>query len=1404
MKVVVGQNTIVKKITVGTPLRVGSAANGSLTGLDDVNGSVNLAHDTILQYDSASGKFKHVSPAALASDGLTVAASGMGSLSESGGTLTYVGPSADSITTLFNATYDSNSLGTLTQTGGTTHLVGPTTAQIRGLFSGANSLNYNQATGEFSVTVPSTSAGFDSDLALKTTDDLAEGSNLYYTDSRGRAAITVSDAGGFGSLTYNSASGQIVYTGPSETETRSVLSVGDNLAYDSATGKITFTGNLGGDFGAGDAQAALTVSSTGDYGSLSYNSASGLFTHVGVNDSDIRGALSAGGDLSYNSATGQFTFTQRTDSQVRGLFNAGSNITYDSATGKISANVGTHYTDSDTRQAISVQDLGGAGALSYNNATGQISYQGATDSGIRGVLSASGDISYDQNTGIISFTERTNTEIRSLFNVSGDLGYDTATGVFSVDLGSVDVTDSAVTRALFSVTNDAGDYGSLAYDAASGQFAFTKVTDSDIRGTLSAAGDLSYNQTTGQFSYNKRTDTDIRSLFSGSNDVTYDPNTGVIDVNVGPHYGDSDARNVFSVNFVGDTAFDSSPYGGASYNASTGLLTISGTTDSNIRNSLTVQDSGGLGSLTYNTKQGRIVYTGPGVSDVSSLLSATTDSLSMGKLTLDSSKGQFTLKLEDDSVRALFSVVSDQEGGTNLTYNQETGVFTHSGPSTLDLRSQISAVDAGGDGSFTYFESGGVFTYTGPSAAEARAHFEGGLGIDYNEATGTFRLDSSANIVTGSIVTGQLTVTDSAVINRATVSNRLLVDSISTIDSNSLLSIEGGEIALKSDRILLDAPFLHATDNRIIFSVDDSNPASVDRGGFVIGAGAATKFMLYLDSYEHFLVNTGLEVQGSLTGPTIDSINKRIDELPDSAQTKGILSAGPGLSYDNANGIYRIISSGVTAGTYGNATNVSQLTVDSLGIVTGAVDVPISTVNNFTYDSATGNLKITTATDSFNVGITLDPFTTNNLVEGPNNLYYTRARFDSALDDSTSETRIRQYFRTDLASDSSRQQVRKYINVGASLTYDSATGKLTTNQALDSNSNVRFNNIVQTGQLQGPAEFIIDPAAVGDNTGTVKILGNLQVEGVQTIINSTTVSVNDKNIVLGDSAADSSALHGAGITLGGTNIVDKPSFTYSHAGQRFVFNRNIQADSFYGDVTGNVTGDVVGNLTGNVTGQVSDISNHNTDSLAEGSTNLYFTTQRARNSVSVVDAGGDGSLTYDSAAGQFTYTGPSPAETRQHLNVLDAGGDGSLTYDSALGKFTYTGPSPTETRAHFQVNDTGGDGSLAYDSATGTFTYTGPSEAEFYQHIKNNADSFGDLTFDSNYGTNGGFALHTRHILRHREVYADSMVNNQEYFLMYSGTTGGNLVKVRGDTMASKFGGGGGGAGGGLLGYINM
>ena len=65
---------------------------------------------------------------------------------------------------------------------------------------------------------------------------------------------------------------------------------------------------------------------------------------------------------------------------------------------------------------------------------------------------------------------------------------------------------------------------------------------------------------------------------------------------------------------------------------------------------------------------------------------------------------------------------------------------------------------------------------------------------------------------------------------------------------------------------------------------------------------------------------------------------------------------------------------------------------------------------------------------------------------------------------------------------------------------------------------------------------------------------------------------------------------------------------------------------------------VIGNLTGNVTGQTSDISNHNTGDLTEGS-NLYFTNARSRGSISVTDAGGDGSLAYNNSTGRFMHPG---------------------------------------------------------------------------------------------------------------------------------------------------------------------
>jgi hypothetical protein len=85
-----------------------------------------------------------------------------------------------------------------------------------------------------------------------------------------------------------------------------------------------------------------------------------------------------------------------------------------------------------------------------------------------------------------------------------------------------------------------------------------------------------------------------------------------------------------------------------------------------------------------------------------------------------------------------------------------------------------------------------------------------------------------------------------------------------------------------------------------------------------------------------------------------------------------------------------------------------------------------------------------------------------------------------------------------------------------------------------------------------------------------------------------------------------------------------------------------------GNLTGDVTGNVTGNLTGNVTGQVSDISNHSTSALTEGS-NLYYTDTRVRNAID----NGDG-LNYNSSTGVFSA----------HLGYgLEIDGNGAIRVD---------------------------------------------------------------------------------------------------------------------------------------------
>ena len=94
-------------------------------------------------------------------------------------------------------------------------------------------------------------------------------------------------------------------------------------------------------------------------------------------------------------------------------------------------------------------------------------------------------------------------------------------------------------------------------------------------------------------------------------------------------------------------------------------------------------------------------------------------------------------------------------------------------------------------------------------------------------------------------------------------------------------------------------------------------------------------------------------------------------------------------------------------------------------------------------------------------------------------------------------------------------------------------------------------DLTVNGVIKGPATMIIDPALHGDSSGTLVILGNLQVDGVSTVIQSSTVSITDKNIVLADSATNATEANGAGITVNGANA----AITYVASGDKWELNK---------------------------------------------------------------------------------------------------------------------------------------------------------------------------------------------------------------------------------------------------------
>ena len=274
------------------------------------------------------------------------------------------------------------------------------------------------------------------DETSSSTTNLSEGTNLYYTDARARASISVS-----GDLSYNSSTGVISFTNDAGDIESVVAGAGLTGGATSGVATLDIGAGTGITVNADDIAVNMSAFDTGDL-----SEGSNLYFTNARADARITAALIDEDNMSSNSATrlpSQQSVKAYVDSQVasKDALSELSGDTDDVSEG--STNL--YHTTARARAAISVTDNGGDGSLTYNSGTGVITYTGPSASEVRAHISAidnggDGSLTYNSGTGVITYTGPSASEVNSRIAsyLSGGSGISLSSGVISVN--SLDTT----------------------------------------------------------------------------------------------------------------------------------------------------------------------------------------------------------------------------------------------------------------------------------------------------------------------------------------------------------------------------------------------------------------------------------------------------------------------------------------------------------------------------------------------------------------------------------------------------------------------------------------------------------------------------------------------------------------------------------------------------------------------------------------------------------------------------------------------------------------------------------------------------------------------------------------------------------------------------------------------------
>ena len=373
------------------------------------------------------------------------------------------------------------------------------------------------------------------------------------------------------------------------------------------------------------------------------------------------------------------------------------------------------------------------------------------------------------------------------------------------------------------------------------------------------------------------------------------------------------------------------------------------------------------------------------------------------------------------------------------------------------------------------------------------------------------------------------------------VAGNVLVSNDVTISGN--LSVLGTTTTIESSTVAIE-------DKDLVLAKDNTTDASASGAGIIIKAGTDKTILYnYNGGNDKFDISIPLDVTGAITGASV--------------ATTGTITATGGFVGDGSQ-ITNITAAGISA-----PGNTTELLFNNAGA--------FGTDTNLTYDANTNTLATAILTLSTPLAIASGGTGAGTELDARNNLQLGTA-------DNVTFSNIN----------------------GADIT---ASGALATSTLVSSGLADLQNGLTVTG---GNSTF----------TNNVTINGNLEANG--------SLAFADDIFQVGTGSTNTSAI---GIRADKGTGTRHGYFTWSKANSRW--------DAYYSDQTNGgtpfVKSSINADLSGNVTGTVSDISNHDTDALTEGTSNLYYTDERVDDRINaLVQAGTNVSVVYDDVANTFT------------------------------------------------------------------------------------------------------------------------------------------------------------------------